>query len=67
MSEKSLADGRRQFLKGMAVTGAGAALATTVSATQAHEGPHHELEKKVGSQGYHETAHIREYYRKARF
>ena len=67
MSEKSLAEGRRKFLKGMAVAGGGAALAGTVSATQAQVELEPEQTRKAGSQGYHETAHIREYYRKARF
>ena len=67
MSEKSSRDGRRKFLKGMAVTGGGAALVTTASAHQGHDELQPEVEQKTGSQGYHETAHIREYYRKARF
>lgn len=57
---------RRQFLKSMALTGGGVAVAVAtgqasaapeVEAPQAAEQPH----------GYHETQHIRDYYARAQF
>ena len=58
---------RRMFLKGAAIAGGSAAL-TAVSATglveQAREEPPApEATGKTASQGYHETRHIRDYYR----
>ena len=68
MSSKSLRRGRRQFLKGVAVTGGGAVLAGVAGGAQATVQPEAQQgEAKAKSQGYRETAHVREYYAKARF
>ena len=68
MSSKSLRTGRRQFLKGVAVTGGGAVLAGIASSSQAELEPQEkQSEAKLKPQGYRETAHVREYYAKARF
>ena len=68
MSSKSLRSGRRKFLKGMAVTGGGAVLAGVATGGQAAVEPQAKQgEAKPESQGYRETAHVREYYAKARF
>ncbi len=68
MSSKSLRTGRRKFLKGMAVTGGGAVLAGVATGGQtAVDTQAKQSEAKPESQGYRETAHVREYYAKARF
>lgn len=68
MSSKSLRTGRRQFLKGAVVTGGGAVLAGMAASSQAaQESQEKQVESKPESQGYRETAHVREYYAKARF
>ena len=68
MSSKSLRTGRRKFLKGMALTGGGVALAGAATGVQAAAEPQaKQSEEKPQSQGYRETAHVREYYAKARF
>ncbi len=57
---------RRDFLKGMAVLGGGAAIAVSTGARA--EPP--ELPGTADAppgKGYQETAHVREYYDKARF
>ena len=58
---------RRGFLKGAAMV-SGAAAASTLS-TRASAGVTQSTEAKQPEQarGYHVTAHIREYYEKARF
>lgn len=58
---------RRLFLKGAAVAGGSVAL-TAVSATAlvehaTEELPTPEVTGKTASQGYHETQHIKDYYR----
>ena len=58
---------RRIFLKGAAVAGGTAAL-TAVSATglvaqATPEQPTPDVQEKSASQGYHETQHIKDYYR----
>ena len=59
-------DSRRNALKGMAVLGGAAALSTT--STSSADSAHLETQEKAQvSLGYHETDHIREYYRRARF
>ena len=60
---------RRDFLKGMAVAGGGAAVvaSTGVALADSGEGATGPVESPRGSQGYRETAHVRQYYDKARF
>lgn len=59
---------RRDLLKGMAVAGGGVALAATTGATLADTGAQAELTgPESRTRGYEETAHVREYYDKARF
>jgi len=68
MSSKSLRTGRRQFLKGVAVSGGSAVLAGMAAGSQAAPEPQEKQgESKLKPQGYRETAHVREYYAKARF
>ncbi len=68
MNERSLRSKRRQFLKGLAVGGGGAALAGLAGgAGAALEEQAAPTRDKPVSQGYRETAHVREYYEKARF
>lgn len=68
MSSKSLRTGRRQFLKGAAVSGGGAVLAgMAVSSQAALEPEEKQGESQLKPEGYRETAHVREYYAKARF
>lgn len=61
---------RRDFLKGMAVAGGGVAVVATTGTALA-DASRPELEGPVddaGSDlGYQETAHVRQYYDKARF
>jgi hypothetical protein len=58
-------NGRRRFLKGLAMAGGAAAVAaatgTAVAAPQAAP-----VSKPETALGYHETPHIRSYYQKAR-
>jgi len=59
---------RRGFLKGAAmVSGAAAATALTAVATAGPEASTEVPKQDEGSQGYHVTPHILEYYEKARF
>ena len=68
MSSKSLRTGRRKFLKGVAVGGGGAVLAGMAAGSHAALEPQEKQDQaKQKSQGYRETAHVREYYAKARF
>ena len=68
MRSKSLRTGRRQFLKGVAVSGGGAVLAGMATGSQAEPDTQEKQgEAKLKPQGYRETAHVREYYAKARF
>lgn len=58
---------RRKFLKSMALTGGGVAVAVTMGQTAASE---NEVDGQHGHDeptGYHETQHIRDYYAKAQF
>lgn len=57
-------NGRRRFLKGLAV--AGGATAMVVATGTATAAPELTLASKPLSKGYHETSHIRTYYQKAR-
>ena len=59
-------ESRRNALKGMAALGGAVALSTT--STSSADSSHFEMQEKAPpSLGYHETDHIREYYRRARF
>lgn len=60
---------RRGFLKSAAVTGGAATVATLGPQVQADvvEQTGADNQKQASSKGYRETAHIREYYEKARF
>ena len=65
---KALREGRRRFLKGVALASgaAGAALASRGAVAQVE--PEAEKVKPASkTKGYHETPHIAEYYEKARF
>ncbi len=57
---------RRGFLKGLAVAG-GAATAAGVAGNAVASDASAQPEEKPQSHGYKETAHVREYYRLARF
>lgn len=57
-------NGRRRFLKGLAV--AGGATAMVVATGTAVAGPEATPVSKPAVKGYHETPHIRTYYQKAR-
>ncbi len=61
---ETVREDRRDFLKGLAVTGAavglGAAAGPVIAAPAEAPSP-----TKTSKQGYHETAHIRDYYRSA--
>ena len=57
---------RRKFMKSMALTGGGVAMAVTAGQVAAADS--HSEEPVVAPQtGYHETEHIRNYYAKAGF
>jgi hypothetical protein len=66
MSNDSKHEARRGFLKGMLI-GSGAAVVAIASggATAAPKEETGVAEKKVGSQGYRETAHVLDYYKTA--
>jgi len=61
---------RRLFLKGAAVAGGAAALTAVSATTLVDEATPAQLppdaQEKSASQGYHETQHIRDYYRALR-
>lgn len=57
---------RRSFLKGVAAAGGTAALATFFAAHMTAEDSHGTAARKsevMAARGYHETDHIRDYYR----
>lgn len=57
---------RRRFLKSMALTGGGVAVA--VATAQATAAPEAEVQQTAEQpHGYHETQHIRDYYARAKF
>ena len=58
---------RRGFLKGAAVVSGAAAASALSTGAAAEVTPKTEAAQPEKSKGYHETAHIREYYAKARF
>ncbi len=59
---------RRVFLKGVAVAGGAVAVAGGSAVADVSGGkPEASKAKAEGSKGYHETDHIREYYRLAQF
>jgi nitrous oxide reductase len=69
MSDERKSETRRGFLKGM-LLGSGAAVVAiasggAVAAPKPETGP--AVEPKAGSQGYHETPHVRDYYKTAQF
>lgn len=66
--EQSISEGRRGFLRGVAGTGAAAAVVAAVPVTAA-AGPAEEAapaDPKTGSKGYHVTRHVADYYRTIR-
>jgi len=69
MSDESKQEARRGFLKGMLI-GSGAAV-VAIASGGANAAPKEETgaveEKKAGSQGYHETPHVLDYYKTAQF
>jgi hypothetical protein len=70
MSNKSVHAGRREFLKGMAAIGGGAAVAVAAGGAVADTQRSSKLESEAGSlqpEGYKLTPHIQRYYEKARF
>jgi nitrous oxide reductase len=72
MSEKTKTpeSDRRAFLKGVAVAGGATAVAVAGGSAVADistDKPGTAKAKAEGSKGYHETDHIREYYRLAQF
>lgn len=58
---------RRGFLKGAAMVSGAAAASTLASGASAGVTPAAEAQKPEPAKGYHVTAHIRDYYEKARF
>lgn len=59
-------ESRRKFMKSMALTGGGVAVAATMG--QATAAPMDaEPPAEATTTGYHETQHIRDYYTKAQF
>lgn len=60
---------RRAFLKGVLASGGAAAvaMASTKGLAAPAEAPKAEPAAKTPSQGYHETPHIRDYYKTAGF
>lgn len=57
---------RRQFLKSMALTGGGVAVAATMGQAVAAPEAGAQQAPEAG-EGYHETQHIRDYYARAQF
>ncbi len=60
-------DSRRNALKGMAVLGGAAAMSASTSVSAADISASEDKSEAPKSLGYHQTEHIREYYRLARF
>ena len=60
-------DSRRNALKGMVVLGGAAAVSASTSVSVADIASEEEISETPKSLGYHQTEHIREYYRLARF
>ncbi len=58
---------RRNALKGMAVLGGAAIVSGAATSASAAESDTRETIKQPKSLGYRETAHVREYYKRARF
>ena len=63
MAEKKTLQ-RREFLKDAAAVGGAVALGVTATEAAASVVPAEE--KKTGAKGYHETQHVRDYYKSAR-
>lgn len=69
MSDKRTSNKRREFLKGV-VIGSGAAAVAIASGGVAAAPEKKEIapaQPKAGSQGYHVTPHVAEYYKTAEF
>lgn len=64
LKSKMESNGRRRFLKGLAV--AGGATAMVVATGTSVAAPEPTPASKPAAKGYHETPHIRNYYQKAR-
>ncbi|MGL1833547.1 twin-arginine translocation signal domain-containing protein [Rhodocyclaceae bacterium SMB388] len=60
-------ESRRKFLKSVALTGGGVAVAATVGQAGAAEVEAAPALEAQALEGYHETQHIRDYYARAQF
>lgn len=60
-------ESRRNALKGMAVLGGAAAVTASTTVSAATTAPDKVESEAPKSLGYHQTEHIRQYYRLARF
>ena len=60
-------DARRKFLKSLALTGGGAAVAVKMGGAVAAETGDELEQRSEQPEGYHLTPHIRDYYAKAQF
>lgn len=60
-------ESRRKFMKSMALTGGGVAVAATIGQASAAEPQIDDGATADRPTGYHETQHIRDYYAKAQF
>lgn len=60
-------ESRRKFLKSMALTGGGVAVAAAVSPALAQPAEAEAAPARDEPTGYHETQHIRDYYARASF
>jgi nitrous oxide reductase len=64
--ERSVQGGRRRFLQGLALVGGAGGLTAVTGAPLAGPARPEEGDAAPAQSGYHETEHIRTYYRKAR-
>ncbi len=60
-------ESRRKFLKSMALTGGGVAVAASMGQVTAGQAETPEALAAQEPAGYHETQHIRDYYARAQF
>jgi len=67
VKDQSAKVSRRGFLKGAAMVSGAAAASTLSTGVSASVSQKADASKPEASKGYHETAHIRDYYEKARF
>ncbi|RLK50251.1 secreted protein [Alkalispirillum mobile] len=65
--ESGVRQDRRQFMKTMAVGGAAVGVGMTGGQALAIEPEAEPETRSLEKRGYHETAHIQDYYRKAEF